>query len=130
MKMQSQKIIEMKNGNIITAEELIIASVSSLKKWENVIEKGNYGEKCGFCHLLLEKNISIIPLDLTDEIPEHSCIHQCPAGKICNENITFWSEIDMNPKKQIAPIEFKYQAKRIQKNIDWIKAYLKEIQEW
>lgn len=124
--MQSQKIIKLKNGKIITVDELIKAAEASLKKWKQIIENENYGEKCGFCLLMIEKEISIFPQDEL-EIPDDSCIHQCPADKICTENLDFWEEISINILKSLNPNKFKYQAKRIQKNIDWLKEYLKEL---
>ena len=97
-----------------TNEELIIATVASLKKWENVSKDTNSEETCGFCILITVKGFSCI---------------LCPAEDICVENTEFWNEISINPRKRFNPGKYKYQQRRIQKNIDWLNDYLKELQE-
>lgn len=128
MKMKSQKIIKLKNGKIITTEELIEAAEKSLKKWDK-IKEWETNIKCGFCNLMQSKGI-YVSMSSVRQYPETSpCFIPCPAGRICHVNIKFWDEILLNDRKKFNPDKFKYQKQRIQKNIDWIKAYLKELKQ-
>ena len=105
---------------VFTDKELITATVASLKKWENVSKgKEYYGEECGFCTLILE-------YEAKSQTEVELC-YKCPVRDICTENTVFWSEINYNPRKRIDPIKFKYQQRRIQKNIDWLKDYLMKV---
>ena len=100
-----------------TKDELIIATVASLKKWKNVSKgKDHYSDQCGFCTLILKYEHKLRP--------EEPYCFVCPAQAICNENTDFWNEIEINPRKSFNPGKYKYQQRRIQKNIDWLKDYL------
>lgn len=110
---------------IFENEELIIATVASLKKWEKVSNgKDIAEEQCGFCDLIAKYEKE--KLQDQDDYP---ICPECPVKVICNENLDFWSEINQNPQKSFNPGKFKYQQSRIQKNIDWLTDYLKELQE-
>jgi len=107
---------------IFKNEELIIATVASLKKWENISKgKGYHSEECGFCTLILKYERKLRP--------DKSLCFDCPVHSICHENLDFWLEIDNNPRKSFNPGKFKYQQRRVQKNIDWLNDYLKELQK-
>ena len=106
-------MIAMSQPEFKTAE-LISATVASLEKWKNISIETIH-EKCGFCDLR--------PGDV-------HCIESiCPAQDICKENSKFWYEINSNPRKSFNPGKYKYQQRRIQKNIDWLNDYLKELKE-
>ena len=106
---------------VFTDEELIIATVASLKKWKSVSIE-TVREPCGFCYLIKEYEVRL-------RKAEGPFCEECPATDICSENTIFWLEIDPNPRKSFNPGKFKYQQRRIQKNIDWLNDYLKESQE-
>ena len=95
-----------------TTNELIIATITSLKKWKNISIE-TLTEKCGFCYLS----------------PDDSYCSEgiCPAHDICEENSKFWFKIHINPRKSFNPGKYKYQQRRIQKNIDWLKDYLMKL---
>ena len=108
---------------IFTNEKLITATVSSLEKWENISIE-TLDEQCGFCDLVAKYEKEIL-----QDQNEYSMCPNCPVKVICNENLDFWSEINQNPRKSFNPGKFKYQQRRIQKNIDWLNDYLKELQK-
>ena len=101
--------------------ELIIATVASLEKW-TTISIETLTEQCGFCYLMAEYETKLhFEYSFCEE-------NICPAHDICQENVVFWDEININPRKSFNPGKFKYQQRRIQKNIDWLNDYLKELQ--
>jgi len=103
-------------------DELIVATVASLERWKNITVE-TLTERCGFCYLMVEYEAKLRPVF-------SFCINNiCPAQDICNENLDFWSEINQNPRKSFNPGKYKYQQRRIQKNIDWLNDYLKELQQ-
>ena len=104
---------------VFTDKELITATVASLKKWESV-SKGiaNPEGNCGFCTLTIK---------YARKLKKDPLCHECVARDICTENTVFWSEIENNPRKSFNPVKFKYQQRRIQKNIDWLKDYLMKL---
>lgn len=99
-------------------DELIVATVTSLEKW-TTISLGTLDKRCGFCDLIRQYEKDLRPHD-------PFCII-CPAHDICDENLDFWHEIGVNPRKRFNPGKYKYQRKRIQKNIDWLKDYLMKL---
>jgi len=101
-------------------DELIVATVASLERWKN-ISLETLTEQCGFCDLILRYEQELAP--------EFSFCDICPPHDICDENLDFWLEINTNPRKSFNPVKFKYQQRRIQKNIAWLNDYLKEIQK-
>ena len=106
---------------IFKDEALITATVASLKKWQSVSIE-TLSEQCGFCDLIVKYEKEIL-----QDQDEYSMCPYCPVTVICYENLDFWSEIEQNPRKSFNPGKSKYQQRRIQKNIDWLKDYLMKL---
>ena len=107
-------------------DELIIATVASLEKWKK-IKEWETNSKCGFCKLIASKGIRV-SMSSEPGYPELAiCFKPCPVGKICYANVKFWDDILLNDRRKFNPGKYKYQQRRIQKNIDWLNEYLKEL---
>ena len=111
-------------------EELITAAEASLKKWSypKLTQLGT-SNKCGFCNLMISKKVHVSMSSEQGYPAKSSCFEPCPVGIICHTNIVFWDEIYSNDRKDFNPDKYKYQKRRIQKNIDWLNDYLKELQK-